>query len=90
MPPKKKQQELPKQAVQKEEKAKTGQQKKDPYQEVLEVLESYDEGCQKQTPFSAVDECCATANHSSHGQNSSQSCCSSKGKAQEKTHRKNR
>lgn len=38
-------------------------QKKDPYQEALKMLEAYDEGCEKPTSFSAVDECCATASH---------------------------
>ncbi|MBI1970592.1 hypothetical protein HYS47_02510 [Candidatus Woesearchaeota archaeon] len=84
MPSKKKPQESPKHAVQKEERTMAGQQKKDPYQGVLEVLESYDEGCQKPTPFSAVDECCATASHSSHEHNNSKPCCSSKEKAQRK------
>lgn len=35
------------------------QGKKDPYQEIIDMLDSYEEGCAKLTMADARDECCA-------------------------------
>lgn len=40
--------------------------KKDPYQEIIELLESYEEGCAKATMFDILDECCATRAANDH------------------------